>query len=273
MGPGADPARTLEQPRSLQVSLASWTGHELPFCEVRITGIYPAILRYNEWECGMILLLERIKQMEQEQSDSTLIRDFKNGCIDAYNELVKRYGPRLYAVIFRMTKDHKSTDDLMQESFIKLYYSIQTFKEEMPFYPWLYRIAVNQTINYLKKNKKCAKISIEGDEVQLDSELSRSSIPCEVSNPERALQTRELHEEINKAMQKLPPAMRAVFTLRIFDDRTYNEIAEILHCSLGTVMSRLNRAREKMKRLLGDYVNDSLCTDAAHPSTYTGEMR
>jgi len=205
--------------------------------------------------------------MEQEQIDSKQIRDFKNGDIDAYNELVKRYSRRLYAVIYRMTRDHKSTDDLMQETFIKLYYSIQTFKEGMPFYPWLYRIAVNQTINYLKKNQKGAKISIEGDEVQLDSELSKSSLPSEASNPERALQNRELHDEIDRALKRLPPAMRAVFTLRLFDDRTYNEIADILHCSLGTVMSRLNRAREKMKRFLGEYVKDTMYSDAVHPST------
>jgi len=91
-----------------------------------------------------------------------------------------------------------------------------------------------------------------------------SSIPVESINPERALASRELYEEVDKALGKLSPAMRAVLTLRIFDGRTYQEIAQILHCSIGTVMSRLNRAREKMKKFLGDYVKDGVHMDMTH---------
>lgn len=194
--------------------------------------------------------------MNMEQEDTILVRDFKNGNIDAYNSIVKKYGSRLYAVIYRMTREHKTTDDLLQETFIKLYYSIGTFKDGYPFYPWVYRIAVNLTLNYLKKHKKDPKVSIEGEEMQVDSETSLSAIPVDDSNPEKAFVNQELFDHVNNAMLELSPPMRAVFALRIFDGRTYSEIAQILKCNLGTVMSRLNRAREKMKHLLEGYLND-----------------
>jgi RNA polymerase sigma-70 factor, ECF subfamily len=189
----------------------------------------------------------------QEKDDSVLVRDFKNGDIEAYNALVKKYGPRLYYVIFGMTRDHKSSDDLLQETFIKLYYSIHTFKEQFPFYPWLYRIAVNLTINHLKKHSMKA-YSLEGDEIQLDSRMKGSALSPDFCNPEQVLENKELFEEVTRSLRKLSPALRAVFALRIFDGRTYNEIAQILNCNLGTVMSRLNRAREKMKKSLCGYL-------------------
>ncbi len=195
--------------------------------------------------------------MNVEQEDSKLVRDFKNGDIEAYNTIVKKYGSRLYAVIYRMTREHKITDDLLQETFIKVYYSIGTFKDGYPFYPWVYRISVNLTLNYLKKHNKEPKISIEGEELQVDSDSSLSAIPVDESNPEKAFVSHELFDHVNNAMQKLSPPMRAVFALRIFDGRTYSEIAQILQCNLGTVMSRLNRAREKMKQLLAEYLNDA----------------
>jgi len=196
-----------------------------------------------------------------EQDDAVLIRDFKNGRVEAYNTIVGRYSRRLYAVIYGMTRDHRMTDDLLQETFIKLYYSIHTFKDGYPFYPWIYRIAVNLTLNYIRKEKRAIKISIEGEETQIDSEITSSSIPVESINPEKALVSRELFEEVDRALGKLSPSMRAVLALRIFDGRTYQEISQILHCSIGTVMSRLNRAREKMKKFLGDYVKDSVQMD------------
>jgi len=194
--------------------------------------------------------------MNMEQDDTILVRDFKNGDIDAYNAIVKKYGSRLYAVIYRMTREHKITDDLLQETFIKLYYSIGTFKDGFPFYPWIYRIAVNLTLNYLKKHNRDPKVSIEGDEMQVDSDSPLSAIPVDDSNPEKAYVNQELFNQVNSAMQELSPPMRAVFALRIFDGRTYSEIAQILKCNLGTVMSRLNRAREKMKHLLAEYLSD-----------------
>ncbi len=203
----------------------------------------------------------------KDTEDSVLIRDFKNGDIDSYNSLVKKYGQRLYYVIFGMTRDHKSTDDLLQETFIKLYYSIHTYKEQYPFYPWIYRIAVNLTINHLKKHS-LPMSSLEGDEIQLDSQMKGSAMTVDVSNPEQALQNKELFDEVTRSLKKLSPALRAVFALRIFDGRTYNEIAQILNCSLGTVMSRLNRAREKMKKSLSGYINipEGICPDVKHVS-------
>ncbi|MDQ7823562.1 MAG: sigma-70 family RNA polymerase sigma factor [Candidatus Eremiobacteraeota bacterium] len=192
-----------------------------------------------------------------EQEDSVLVRNFKNGDVEAFNAIVKKYGSRLYGVIFRMARDHKITDDILQETFIRLYYSINTYKEQFPFYPWLYRIAVNLTINHLRKNKREAKVSIDGEELQVDSDVKLSAMPTDLSSPEQALSNRELYDEVNRALLKLPPAMRAVFTLRIFDERTYNEIAQILNISLGTVMSRLSRSREKMKILLSGYLADT----------------
>lgn len=198
----------------------------------------------------------------KEQEDSILVRDLKNGSSAAYDALVKKYGPRLYYVINGMTRDHKTTDDLLQETFIRLYYSIHTYNEKFPFYPWLYRIAVNLTINHLKKKSRIV-YSIEGDEIQVDSETKGSSIPRDMSNPEIVTQNNELFREVGKALQKLPPAMRAVFALRTFDDRSYSEISQILNCSIGTVMSRLNRARDKMKKLLSGYLgmDGEICAD------------
>jgi RNA polymerase sigma-70 factor (ECF subfamily) len=181
--------------------------------------------------------------------DKDLVKRLKKGDMNAYNALVSRYQRRLYAVVYRMTRDHHLTDDLLQETFVRLYTSVDKFDDRYPFYPWLYKIAVNQTINCLKKeNRKLKDSSIEEDEEEKHKQYANQK---DFYSPEVSLEKKERDLKILEALQKISPTYRAALILRVFEDLSYKEIADILQCNMGTVMSRLNRARIQLKEMLG----------------------
>lgn len=180
-----------------------------------------------------------------EKNDDDIIIEAQKGSTVAFDELVRRYRQRVYAVAYQMTKDPEDADDLAQEAFIRAYEAIGRFQVGMKFYTWIYRIVVNLGINMYKKKSRSSNLSPEQE----------SQIPARVkSNPAVVIENQELGETIREALQKLPPHQKSVFALRVFQDLSYKEIAETLEISIGTVMSRLNRAREALKNELQDYV-------------------
>lgn len=186
-----------------------------------------------------------------EPDDKDLVRRAKEGDRYSYEVLVSRYKRKLYSVIYRMTRNHHVTDELLQETFLKLYTSIDTYDEQYPFYPWLHRIAVNTTINCLKKESR------RQGERSLDEEMEERNVqPVEDRNPfdpEMAAQIKERDSRILAALQEISPTYRTALVLRVFDDLSYQEIADTLKTNIGTVMSRLNRARLQLRDLLKDY--------------------
>jgi RNA polymerase sigma-70 factor (ECF subfamily) len=180
-------------------------------------------------------------------SDDELIVKAQEGDLRSFDLLVKRYQRKVYYLARRMVKGHDAADDIAQETFINAYSAIRSFKIGYSFYTWLYRICMNLSINYLKRQKFVIP------ESQLDGETSPLEREAPGADPSNHLASKELEGKIEKAIDSLPPKFKAVLVLRIYEDLSYEEIAKTLKISMGTVMSRLFRAREKMQEMLEEY--------------------
>lgn len=188
-----------------------------------------------------------------EPDEKELALKFKNGDMQAFDQLVSVTRRRLYSAVYRMTRNHQLTDEMLQEAYLKLYTSIDKYDDKYPFYPWLYRIAINNTINYLKKEKKRRKDS--SLEKEMEEHYMQPSDNKNPYDPEKAFQRQERDVKIMEALQEVSPTYRAALILRVFQGLSYKEIAHTLDTTVGTVMSRLNRARKQMKDLLTGYLD------------------
>lgn len=183
--------------------------------------------------------------------DDELIRRTRQGDLRAFDALVRRYQRKVYFLAIRMVKNHDAADDVAQETFIKAYNALDSFKLGCSFFTWLYRICVNLSINHLKRGRRIMTESSFREEAR---PLER---PAAGADPAGCMEMAELGERIEAAIDSLSPKYKAVFVLRIYEDMSYEEIAESLDISVGTVMSRLFRAREKMQEMLEEYRGDS----------------
>ncbi|MCK4404026.1 MAG: sigma-70 family RNA polymerase sigma factor [candidate division Zixibacteria bacterium] len=182
-----------------------------------------------------------------QQTDDELIVKAQKGDLTSFDLLVKRYQKKIYFLAYRMVKNHDTADDVAQETFINAYFAIKSFKIGYSFYTWLYRICMNLSINFLKRQKFVIP------ESQFEEEASPLERETTGVDPSNHLALKELENRIEKAMDSLPPKYKAVLVLRIYEDLSYEEIAKTLKVSIGTVMSRLFRAREKMQDELKEY--------------------
>jgi RNA polymerase sigma-70 factor (ECF subfamily) len=152
----------------------------------------------------------------------------------------------VYALCRRLTGAHQSADDLAQETFIKAYFALGRFDAAWPLYPWLRRIALNAGLNYLKARGR--ERSLEEGSLG-DRRAPRAAA---ADDPEERLERAEFEARFDWAVESLPPEQKSVFVLRFHEGLSYEEIARAIGLPLGTVMSRLNRARQKLKDLLAD---------------------
>ena len=166
--------------------------------------------------------------------------------MDAFEDLVRKYQQRVYALCRRLTGAHQSADDLAQETFIKAYFALARFDAEWRLYPWLRRIALNTGLNYLKSRRRERPL----DEAALGPRRMPFSPPAD--GPEERLERAEFEERFERAVASLPSDQRSVFVLRFHEGLSYDEISRALDVPVGTVMSRLNRARQRLKDLLAD---------------------
>lgn len=183
--------------------------------------------------------------MNQDLADLTdleLIRKVKAGETQAFDVLIQRYGKRIHRVIYGMVHNYADTEDLTQDTFVRAYEGIKKFKEQYKFYTWLYRIAINLCINHYKRKKMIQFTSLTNSEFSPDE------------NPKTNVESQDLRRAVEYQLTQLPEEQKMVFVLRTFDEMSYQEIADILGISMGTVMSRLARARHKLKELLKDYL-------------------
>ena len=186
-------------------------------------------------------------QPETSENDNELILKVQQGDSYSFDLLVKRYQKRIYFLAYRMVKSHDNADDLAQETFIHAYSAIGSFKTGYNFYTWLYRICMNLSINFLKWQKfMIPESQFDEEKNPLDKETARV-------DPADHLAAKELEIKIDRALNLLPPKFKAVLILRIYEDLSYEEIAQTLNISTGTVMSRLFRARERMQEMLKEY--------------------
>lgn len=181
-----------------------------------------------------------------DSSDLELIQRAKKGDKRAFGDLVRRHQRKVYALCFRLGGSHDAADDLTQEAFIKAFQAIATFDESFPFTAWIMRIASNNALNYIKRQK--FQVSGEEGEVILDSQTSSYT----EDNPHENLNQQEIDSRYQTALNALPPDFRTVFVLRMHEELSYEEIADRLKISVGTVMSRLHRARQRMASDLKD---------------------
>jgi len=175
-----------------------------------------------------------------EWEEKKLVSRAKEGDMEAFELLVKKFQHSIYYLCHRMTGAHQSADDLSQETFIKAYFALSRFRDGMNFYSWIRKIAVNASLNYLKAGKREEPL---GERENLASDL-----------PQDELQRNQIEEKFQEALKALPPDQKTVFILRVFDNESYKNIAQLLNISEGTVMSRLNRARKKLKKAMADYL-------------------
>jgi RNA polymerase sigma-70 factor, ECF subfamily len=185
--------------------------------------------------------------------EQELVKRARRGDLSAYDDLVRRYQERIYATVYHMTSNHEDANDLAQEAFIKAYQALKTFKGGSSFYTWVYRIAVNKTINFLKQRKNRTQMSLNDVDFHAEHDPDLVALISD-KTPRREVNLAELQEKLNAAMQKLSEPHRLVVTLHDVQGLSHEEIAEIMDCNIGTVRSRLFYARQQLQALLSDYL-------------------
>ena len=178
----------------------------------------------------------------EESTDQQLVDQVMAGNKNAFNLLVMRYQHRVAALIARFVQDPQEVEDVAQEAFIKAYRALPVFRGDSAFYTWLYRIAVNTAKNYLvARSRRPPAQDLEIDEVE---PTETGSVLREIESPEGSLSTSELKAAIELTLDSLPEELKTAFILREFSGLSYEDIAEVMDCPVGTVRSRIFRARE-----------------------------
>ena len=199
----------------------------------------------------------QVFNMHARINDAVLIEQCRNGDSEAMEQLVIKYQNRIYNVILKICADPDDAAELTQETFVKVIENLNKFEGRSGFYTWTFRIAVNLTLNYCQRNSKLAFRSLDAEQDQQDDSnvkqvlkdfLSDDSSP----DPAAEVQSKELYRIAAKTLMGLDEAHRAVIVLRDIEGMSYARIAEVLGIELGTVRSRLSRARSKMRDILED---------------------
>jgi len=171
-----------------------------------------------------------------------LVARAQTGDLTAFEELVRRYRNDVFALSYHFVRNREEAWDISQEVFIKAHRALHRFRGESTFKTWLMRIAANQSKDYLKKRRLST--------VAFDDARRADEAPSPALGPSHALEAQELGQAILKALDGLPVKHRMAFVLREFEGLTYEEMAQVMECSLGTVMSRLHHARKKLQKSL-----------------------
>ncbi|MGR3985167.1 MAG: RNA polymerase sigma factor RpoE [Gammaproteobacteria bacterium] len=178
--------------------------------------------------------------MQTEDNDNALVRRVKDGDKQAFNLLVLKYQYRIRGLVSRLIRDRSEQEDVVQEAFIKAYRALGRFRGDSAFYTWLYRIAVNTAKNHLL----AASRRPPAQDIDVDDSPFTHARLTEANTPEAVLQNDRLVDAIRKAMRELPEELHQAITLRELEGLSYEDIAEAMGCPIGTVRSRIFRARE-----------------------------
>jgi RNA polymerase sigma factor, sigma-70 family len=187
-----------------------------------------------------------------EPKDDELVARTKEGDASAFDELVRRYSPRVYGLIYNMTSNHEETNDVMQDVFLKAFRSIKGFRGDSSFYTWIHTIAMNMTINFLKKRNRRRGMSLDDVDSHIENDPDFIEATA-TSDPRREANLSELQKRLNEAMQKLSHDHRAVVTMFDIQGMPHAEIAKILGISEGTVRSRLFYAHRQLQNYLEEF--------------------
>ncbi|SFH31662.1 RNA polymerase, sigma-24 subunit, RpoE [Desulfotomaculum arcticum] len=180
-------------------------------------------------------------------SDETLVQKSKKGDLNAFNELVLRYEGKVFSIAYRFMGNHADASDLAQETFIRLYQSLASFRGDSSFSTWLYRITANACRDELRKHQRRRSISM--DEM-IAASPANVPVADNAYSPEDAVQRNEVQRQVQECLNELSDDHRLILVMREIQGFSYDEIAEVLQCSLGTVKSRISRARNALKERL-----------------------
>lgn len=176
--------------------------------------------------------------------DEVLVQKSKNGDMDAFDELVRRYESKIYGLAYRFMGNHADASDLAQDTFIRLYQALEGFRGDAAFSTWLYRIAANICRDELRKRQRRRSVSM--DEM-MDASPANTPTADDSYSPEETVQRREVQRQVQLCLNQLSDDHRLILIMREIHGLSYEEIAGVLQCSLGTVKSRISRARNALK--------------------------
>ncbi|HKR35604.1 MAG TPA: RNA polymerase sigma factor RpoE [Steroidobacteraceae bacterium] len=186
--------------------------------------------------------------MTQDDSDQQLVERVQAGDKSAFDLLVRKYQHRVLKLVGRFVSDAAEAEDVAQEAFLKAYRALASFRGDSAFYTWLYRIAINTAKNALVSNRR-RPVDFDLD-LQDPEQYDRHARLKEGDTPEGVLLTEEIRNVVERAMEQLPEDLRTAIILRELEGLSYEEIAEAMDCPVGTVRSRIFRAREAIDRKL-----------------------
>ena len=186
---------------------------------------------------------------EGSKNESDIIKKIQNGDNSAYNVMILKYQNRIYSTLLGFLKSPQDAEDLMQQAFVKGWQTINKFRGESSFYTWIYRIAINLAKNHLKKSSvvnSSKNISSEQNEIEFSVDL----------NPLHELEREQLKFRLKSFIAKLPESLRTAFLMREEEGKTYEEISRATDCPIGTVRSRIFRAREEILNFFEDEIRN-----------------
>jgi RNA polymerase sigma-70 factor (ECF subfamily) len=184
-------------------------------------------------------------------NEQDIISRAKGGDMNAFEFLVRKYQRLIYALCHRITGAHQAADDLAQDTFIRAYQALPSFIDGREFYPWVRKIAVNNSLNFIKKRNREAPLADEETLTRPNHLSSHHESPPETAERD------ELERKFKEALQALPADQKVIFTLRAIENLSYAEIAKALHIPTGTVMSRLSRARKKLRADMAGFLRSA----------------
>jgi RNA polymerase sigma-70 factor (ECF subfamily) len=195
------------------------------------------------------------RQSRPPDPDQDLVTRAREGDTRAFDALILKYGDKLYGLVYHMTSHKEDTHDLLQEIFARAYQSLKSFRGNSTFYTWIYQIAVNLTLNFLKKKKRRSGLSLN----ELDAAAHQDPALIDTTheaNPEQQTNLNELQVKLNEAMQKLSEPHRMVVTMFDIQGMSHGEIAKVLKTSEGTIRSRLHYAHLQLQSALQETWNE-----------------
>ena len=201
--------------------------------------------------------------MEEEDDETQLVKRAQDGDRDAFQELVERYQRKVYSICYGMLKDEQDSKDVSQEVFIKVFRYLENFNRNSSFYTWLYRITVNKCIDYIRKRDRRSEVDYD-DTIQRDQEVEGDDniMPSSLGiKPDKVYGRKELREKMLEALETLSEKHRTILILREVEGLAYEEMADVLDISKGTVMSRLYHARQYFQEAIEEYVGEDLSVD------------
>jgi RNA polymerase sigma-70 factor (ECF subfamily) len=182
--------------------------------------------------------------MGDREIDQQLVERAQRGDKRAFDLLVVKYRRKLARLLSQFIRDAAEVEDVTQETFIKAYRSLSSFRGDSAFYTWLYRIGINAAKNFLVAQKRRASTTINEFDIEAAENFEEGSQLRELNTPENELMSKQIAQTVHQALQALPEELRSAITLREIEGLSYEEIASIMSCPTGTVRSRIFRARE-----------------------------